>query len=72
MIIGGGLAGSEAAWQSAQRGVQVSLFEMRPVRGTPAHVGDQLELFARKALRPVWRSRAEIEAHLESRTRLGR
>ena len=36
------------------------------------HMGDQLELFARKALRPVWRTRAGIEAHLESRTRLER
>lgn len=34
--------------------------------GSP-HVGDQLELFARKELRPVWRTRAEIEAHLEER-----
>jgi methylenetetrahydrofolate--tRNA-(uracil-5-)-methyltransferase len=36
-IIGGGLAGSEAAWQCARRGVAVDLFEMRPVRTTPAH-----------------------------------
>src|SRR6266404_4487342 len=36
-IIGAGLAGSEAAWQCARRGVQVDLFEMRPVRSTPAH-----------------------------------
>ena len=36
-IIGAGLAGSEAAWQCAQRGVEVELFEMRPVRSTPAH-----------------------------------
>ena len=36
-IIGGGLAGSEAAWQCARRGVQVQLFEMRPARSTPAH-----------------------------------
>lgn len=36
-IIGGGLAGSEAAWQAAERGVQVILYEMRPVRPTPAH-----------------------------------
>jgi methylenetetrahydrofolate--tRNA-(uracil-5-)-methyltransferase len=41
-IVGGGLAGSEAAWQAAQRGVRVTLFEMRPSRGTPAHVGSQL------------------------------
>ena len=36
-IIGAGLAGSEAAWQCARRGVAVELFEMRPVRSTPAH-----------------------------------
>jgi len=36
-IIGGGLAGSEAAWQLASRGVPVILYEMRPVRGTDAH-----------------------------------
>jgi methylenetetrahydrofolate--tRNA-(uracil-5-)-methyltransferase len=36
-IIGGGLAGSEAAWQCARHGVAVQLFEMRPVRSTPAH-----------------------------------
>ena len=36
-IIGGGLAGSEAAWQAAERGASVRLFEMRPVRPTPAH-----------------------------------
>ena len=35
-IIGGGLAGSEAAWQLAQRGLNVLLHEMRPVRGTAA------------------------------------
>jgi methylenetetrahydrofolate--tRNA-(uracil-5-)-methyltransferase len=36
-IVGGGLAGSEAAWQLAQRGVPVRLYEMRPRRMTPAH-----------------------------------
>ena len=36
-VIGGGLAGSEAAWQAAERGVQVRLYEMRPTRPTPAH-----------------------------------
>jgi methylenetetrahydrofolate--tRNA-(uracil-5-)-methyltransferase len=36
-IIGGGLAGSEAAWQCARRGLAVDLYEMRPVRRTPAH-----------------------------------
>jgi methylenetetrahydrofolate--tRNA-(uracil-5-)-methyltransferase len=36
-IIGAGLAGAEAAWQCARRGISVDLFEMRPVRTTPAH-----------------------------------
>jgi len=36
-IIGAGLAGSEAAWQCARQGITVELFEMRPVRSTPAH-----------------------------------
>jgi methylenetetrahydrofolate--tRNA-(uracil-5-)-methyltransferase len=36
-VIGGGLAGSEAAWQAAQRGVEVILYEMRPRKMTPAH-----------------------------------
>ncbi len=36
-VIGAGLAGSEAAWQIAQRGVDVNLYEMRPVEMTPAH-----------------------------------
>ncbi|HPP73722.1 MAG TPA: FAD-dependent oxidoreductase, partial [Armatimonadota bacterium] len=36
-IIGGGLAGCEAAWQAAERGIDVTLFEMRPVVMTPAH-----------------------------------
>src|SRR6202158_930568 len=41
-VIGGGLAGSEAAWQLARAGVPVVLPEMRPVRGTEAHVGPGL------------------------------
>ncbi|PWU07128.1 MAG: methylenetetrahydrofolate--tRNA-(uracil(54)-C(5))-methyltransferase (FADH(2)-oxidizing) TrmFO [Terriglobia bacterium] len=36
-VIGGGLAGSEAAWQIARRGLRVALYEMRPARRTPAH-----------------------------------
>ena len=39
-VIGAGLAGSEAAWQCARRGVAVELFEMRPLRTTPAHQTD--------------------------------
>src|ERR1700760_397662 len=41
-IVGGGLAGSEAAWQLACAGVPVVLHEMRPVRGTEAHITDSL------------------------------
>ena len=41
-IVGGGLAGSEAAWQLAERGHEVVLHEMRPVRGTAAHKTDRL------------------------------
>jgi methylenetetrahydrofolate--tRNA-(uracil-5-)-methyltransferase len=42
LIAGGGLAGSEAAWQLARRGVRVTLCEMRPQRPTPAHKTDLL------------------------------
>src|SRR6266581_9808802 len=41
-IIGGGLAGSEAAWQVASAGVPVVLYEMRPVRSTAVHKTDRL------------------------------
>src|SRR5438046_8803669 len=41
-IIGGGLAGCEAAWQLARRGLGVDLYEMRPRRGTEAHTTDRL------------------------------
>ncbi len=41
-VVGGGLAGSEAAWQIARAGVPVVLHEMRPTRGTEAHQGDGL------------------------------
>lgn len=51
-IIGGGLAGSEAAWQLAQRGLPVVLHEMRPLRATPAHHSDRLaELVCSNSLR---------------------
>jgi methylenetetrahydrofolate--tRNA-(uracil-5-)-methyltransferase len=40
--VGGGLAGSEAAWALAERGIDVTLHEMRPVRATPAHQTDRL------------------------------
>lgn len=41
-VVGGGLAGCEAAWALAERGVHVTLVEMRPVRPTPAHQTDRL------------------------------
>src|SRR5918994_7937500 len=41
-VIGGGLAGVEAAWQAARLGAQVNLYEMRPVKQTPAHRTDKL------------------------------
>src|SRR5262245_49976036 len=41
-IVGGGLAGSEAAWQAASQGVAVTIYEMRPVRQTAVHKTDQL------------------------------
>jgi methylenetetrahydrofolate--tRNA-(uracil-5-)-methyltransferase len=45
IVIGGGFAGSEAAWQAARRGVRVTLYEMRPVQTTPAHkTGELAEL----------------------------
>src|SRR5512139_1713590 len=51
-IIGGGLAGCEAAWQAASRGVPVTLLEMRPVRGTAVHRTDGLaELVCSNSLR---------------------
>jgi methylenetetrahydrofolate--tRNA-(uracil-5-)-methyltransferase len=42
IVIGGGLAGSEASWQLAERGFSVELYEMRPHRSTGAHVSDRL------------------------------
>ena len=51
-VIGAGLAGSEAAWQIANRGVQVRLYEMRPVKQTPAHHTDKFaELVCSNSLR---------------------
>ncbi len=51
-VIGAGLAGSEAAWQVASRGVNVRLYEMRPVKQTPAHHTDQFaELVCSNSLR---------------------
>ncbi|MEJ2520222.1 MAG: FAD-dependent oxidoreductase, partial [Desulfuromonadales bacterium] len=50
--MGGGLAGSEAAWQLAEAGINVRLLEMRPQRPTPVHPGDRLaELVCSNSLR---------------------
>jgi methylenetetrahydrofolate--tRNA-(uracil-5-)-methyltransferase len=51
-VIGAGLAGSEAAYQIARQGVPVVLYEMRPVRKTPAHITDKFaELVCSNSLR---------------------
>ncbi|MFJ5963400.1 FADH(2)-oxidizing methylenetetrahydrofolate--tRNA-(uracil(54)-C(5))-methyltransferase TrmFO [Bacillus sp. NPDC093026] len=51
-VIGAGLAGSEAAWQMAKRGIKVHLYEMRPVKQTPAHHTDKFaELVCSNSLR---------------------
>ena len=51
-VIGAGLAGSEAAWQLAQRGLEVELYEMRPVKSSPAHhTADFAELVCSNSLR---------------------
>jgi len=52
IIIGGGLAGCEAAWQAAKRGIDVILYEMKPKRFSPAHLSDDLaELVCSNSLR---------------------
>ena len=51
-VVGAGLAGSEAAWQLAQRGLRVRLVEMKPVKMTPAHHSpDFAELVCSNSLR---------------------
>ena len=71
-VIGGGLAGSEAAWQIAEAGVPVVLHEMRPVRGTEAHHTDKLaELVCSNSFRADdWTANAVGLLHHEMR-RLG-
>src|SRR6187455_564515 len=71
-VIGGGLAGSEAAWQVAEAGVPVVLHEMRPVRGTDAHQTDRLaELVCSNSFRADdWAGNAVGLLHAEMR-RLG-
>ncbi len=68
-IIGGGLAGSEAAWQAAEAGVPVVLHEMRPVRGTEAHQTEGLaELVCSNSFRSDdWEHNAVGLLHAEMR-----
>jgi methylenetetrahydrofolate--tRNA-(uracil-5-)-methyltransferase len=68
-IIGGGLAGCEAAWAAANAGVPVVLHEMRPIRGTDAHVTDGLaELVCSNSLRSDdWLNNAVGLLHAEMR-----
>ncbi len=68
-IIGGGLAGSEAAWQAAQAGARVVLHDMRPVRPTDAHQTDGLaELVCSNSLRSDdWENNAVGLLHEEMR-----
>ena len=52
IVIGAGLAGCEAAWQAARRGIPVTLLEMKPVRFSPAHeTPDFAELVCSNSLR---------------------
>jgi len=70
-IVGGGLAGSEAAWQLARRGVRVRLFEMRPARPTAVHRTDRLaELVCSNSLKSLELSTAHGLLK-EEMTRLG-
>ena len=70
-VIGGGLAGTEAAWQIAQAGVPVVLHEMRPVRKSPAHhTGELAELVCSNSFGAQSSDRASGLLHEELR-RLG-
>jgi methylenetetrahydrofolate--tRNA-(uracil-5-)-methyltransferase len=65
-VIGGGLAGTEAAWQLAERGFGVDLYEMRPRKTTGAHVSDRLaELVCSNSLGSKLRDRASGMLKLE-------
>jgi methylenetetrahydrofolate--tRNA-(uracil-5-)-methyltransferase len=70
-VVGGGLAGSETAWQLARRGVPVSLYEMRPVHPTPVHKSGRLaELVCSNSLKSLELSTAHGLLK-EEMTRLG-
>ena len=57
-VIGAGLAGSECAWQLAQRGVQVTLCEMKPEKKTPAHETEYFaELCCSRCAATSWKTR---------------
>lgn len=67
-VVGGGFAGVEAAWAAASRGERVRLYEMRPVRNTPAHVSDYLaelvcsnSLKSKAPLSPAGQLKAEMQ-----------
>src|SRR4051812_35034554 len=68
-VVGGGLAGSEAAWQIAEAGATVTLHEMRPHRGTAAHQGESLaELVCSNSFRADdWTANAVGLLHAEMR-----
>lgn len=71
-VIGGGLAGSEATWQAARAGVPVVLHEMRPTRGTEAHVGAGLaELVCSNSFRSDDSERNAVGLLHEEMRRLG-
>src|ERR1700742_4649395 len=71
-VIGGGLAGSEAAWQIASRGVPVVLHEMRPVQGTAAHKTESLaELVCSNSFRSDERETNAVGLLHEEMRRLG-
>src|SRR5271166_7163850 len=71
-VIGGGLAGSEAAWQIASRGVPVVLHEMRPERGTAVHKTDALaELVCSNSFRSDDRDHNAVGLLHEEMRRLG-
>jgi len=59
VVVGGGLAGCEAAWQAARRGMEVALYEMKPVRFSPAH---QSEGFAGLVCSNSLRSNSQVNA----------
>jgi methylenetetrahydrofolate--tRNA-(uracil-5-)-methyltransferase len=71
-IVGGGLAGAEAAWQIAQRGLPVALHEMRPKRFTEAHKTDRLaELVCSNSFRSDDHGQSAIGLLHEEMRRLG-